>query len=150
MSDLKLGQLVDASQTRDAIHVAVAPVIAGHILKPGEHVGWIDEEVSTVGRTTDKFGIVDPFLVGPIMPGQRFMVVLYPQSVTKLRHEWDHPAFTQTNHAQINHAAASEQIETLRAHAAQAREESRELRSRLDELRRALREDDDDDGCRGC
>lgn len=95
MSDVKMGQLLDASAGRDAVHVAIAPVIAAHILKPGEHVGLIgdEDEPMKVGRVSDKIGIVDPFLVEPLMPGQRFYLFLYPNTVTSLRHVWAHPAF---------------------------------------------------------
>lgn len=91
-----LGVLLDATAQRDAIHIAVAPVIAAHILSPGEHVGFISgeaEDRDKVGRTTPKLGIVDPFLQTAVMPGQRFWLFLYPQTITSLRHNWTHPAF---------------------------------------------------------
>jgi hypothetical protein len=36
---------------------------------------------------------VDPYLKSPVMPGQRFWLFLYPQSISSLRHVWSHPAF---------------------------------------------------------
>ena len=55
-----LGTIIDDSAGRDAIHLAVEPVIAYRHLKAGEHVGLVN------GRATphaDKLlGIVDPFL----------------------------------------------------------------------------------------
>lgn len=35
-----LGTVIDATQGRDAIHLAVEPVIAGEMLKPGQDVGF--------------------------------------------------------------------------------------------------------------
>ena len=40
----RLGELIeDGDRRRDAIHIAVAPVTAAEKLKPGEHVGLIEE-----------------------------------------------------------------------------------------------------------
>lgn len=90
MSDLKLGHIIETEQSRDAIHVAVAPVIAGERLPPGAHVNLIHGKAATSSKP---IGIVDPFLKRDVMPGQKFWLFLYPQTVTSLRHEWEHPAF---------------------------------------------------------
>jgi len=88
-----LGALAPVDAGRDAIHIAVVPVIAGHILTPGEHVGWMDETQTTVGRVLSTLGVVDPFLKAPVMPHERCFLFLYPKSITGLRHVWSHPAF---------------------------------------------------------
>jgi hypothetical protein len=36
---------------------------------------------------------VDPFLADPVQPGQMFWLFLYPQTITGLRHVWEHLAF---------------------------------------------------------
>ena len=41
MSDVRLGSLVDGSAERDAIHVAVVPVVASEMLRPGQRVGKV-------------------------------------------------------------------------------------------------------------
>ncbi len=100
---IKLGVLIDEFQHRDAIHIAVAPVVAAEPLKPGQHVGFVqDGDTAIVGPIADGsrspqnkavIGIVDPFLTVAVKKGDRFYLFLYPQTITSLRHEWTHPAF---------------------------------------------------------
>lgn len=91
MADMKLGKLIDSDQQKDAIHIAVAPMVAAERLSPGQHVGLVG---SAAGVARDTIGIVDPFLECVVMKGDRFWLFLYPNTVTSLRHEWTHPAFT--------------------------------------------------------
>lgn len=78
MSEVKLGELVPADQGRDAVHVAIIPMVAYRTMHPGEHLNN---------------GIVDPFLTRAVRPGERYWLCLYPNTVTSLRHVWTHPAF---------------------------------------------------------
>lgn len=92
---LKIGSLIiEGRQKRDAIHVAIAPVIADELLKPGQHVGFVKDSTE---RVTDRegrpIGIIDPFLPLSVAKGQRCWLFLYPGTITSLRHEWTHPAF---------------------------------------------------------
>lgn len=90
MDNLKLGEILATEANRDAIHIAVAPVIANEKLMPGEHVAVNND----YAEASDKpIGIVDPFLKQPVKKGQRFYLFLYPGTITSLRHEWIHPAF---------------------------------------------------------
>lgn len=90
MSNIKLGQIITEKQEKDAIHIAVAPIEAGESLKPGDHIGIIDNKARKSGK---KIGIVDPFLKTDVEPGQSFWIFLYPNTVTSLRHDWEHPDF---------------------------------------------------------
>lgn len=93
---LGLGKIIPdgVEQHRDAIHIAVAPVIASEKLFPGMEVGFVDGSNERVTyRTEKRIGIIDPFLTGPVQPDQRCWLYLYPGSITSLRHEWSHPAF---------------------------------------------------------
>jgi len=81
-----LGTIIDGSAGRDAIHLAVHPVRAQVRLYPGENVG-------ADGSKNDPVGIVDPFLRAPVKPGEMFWLVIYPRTITSLRHVWVHPAF---------------------------------------------------------
>jgi hypothetical protein len=87
---LKLGQLTDEVQRRDAIHIAVVPVVAGAVLAPGAKVEIVDD---TAVPADPGVGVVDPFLRAEVKAGQRFWLFLNPGSITSLRHEWTHPAF---------------------------------------------------------
>lgn len=99
MNETKLGQLIDANAGRDAVHIALAPVVAYEKLLPGEHVGFVDPNDTTLAgsaHSCDKcIGIVDPYLKSDVQKGERFFMCLYPQTTTGLRHVWTHPAFTQ-------------------------------------------------------
>jgi hypothetical protein len=88
--NLKLGQIITTPQQPDAIHIAVAPVVAAVRLQPGQHIGFVS--VDTVGPTRENIGIVDPYLTQAVKPGERFWMFLYPYTITSLRHEWSHPA----------------------------------------------------------
>jgi hypothetical protein len=88
-----LGTIIDDKQKRDAIHLAVEPVIAGEPLCPGSHITIRGGMAygATVGLG---HGIVDPFLnIDVIEIGQRFWFIMYPRMVQSLRHVWTHPAF---------------------------------------------------------
>jgi hypothetical protein len=97
MDSPRLGSLIeDGDRRRDAIHIAVAPVMAAERLLPGQHVGLVSGDTEHVGAMEPNrcLGIVDPFLRQPVEEGQRFWLFLYPNTITSLRHYWAHPAFT--------------------------------------------------------
>ena len=90
----RLGNLITDHQEKDAIHIAVAPVIAGMTLEPGSRIGFMGDGNSyTVGTDTRIIGIVDPFLTDNVRKGQKFYMFLLPNTITSLRHEWTHPDF---------------------------------------------------------
>lgn len=97
MSDiLPIGQLIEDEQHRDAIHIAVAPVICGaEELIPGQRIGFIEHgNTERVGSHAEhRIGIVDPFLTRNVFLGQRFWMFLLPNTITSLCHDWTHPAF---------------------------------------------------------
>jgi hypothetical protein len=98
MSDVKLGNPPGENAQRDAIHIAVAPVTSEESIYPGQHVGLVagsTDKVQTLrgSQPEQAVGIADPFVSGRIEPGTRFWLLLYPQTITSLRHEWQHPAF---------------------------------------------------------
>lgn len=101
-----LGTIIDETQKRDAIHLAVLPVIAGQRLEPGDDVAVVDGKAFSddpeTGDPLPHTGIVDPFLKRNVKKGERFWMVLYPRMVTSLRHVWSHPAFEDDEIATTN------------------------------------------------
>ena len=96
-----VGKIITTPQERDAIHIAVAPMVATELLSPGQHVGLTHD--GAAGFSNDPVGVVDPFLKTVVRKGQKFWLFLYPNTITSLRHEWVHPAFT------VSKASESEQ-----------------------------------------
>lgn len=86
-----LGKILDSEQERDAVHIAVAPVIAAEKLFAGQEIGL--NERGEASAQVGYIGIVDPFLKSPVFPGQRFWLWLCPGSITSLKHNWTHPTF---------------------------------------------------------
>ena len=82
------GTVFDTDMPRDAVHVACISGQAQERLQPGQHVGYKNGVITTVG---DKIGIIDPFIIGPIKFGERCWIFIYPRTVTGLRHAWEHP-----------------------------------------------------------
>ena len=61
-----LGTIIDERAMRDAIHLAVEPVVAAAKLFPGQDVGAVE---GGYGTSPNPVGIVDPFLKRPVNPG---------------------------------------------------------------------------------
>lgn len=87
-----LGTVIDEKQKRDAIHLAVEPVVAGEKLYAGDHIGITDGKAFRADEP-GALGIVDPFVRVPVQPGQRFWLVVYPRKINSLRHVWACPGF---------------------------------------------------------
>lgn len=93
-----LGSIIDESEKRDAIHLAVEPAIAGETLHPGQHVNIdIVTDVASLTKIGEGVGIVDPFLTTVVQPGQHFWLVVYPRQISSLRHVWEHPSFAPSS-----------------------------------------------------
>lgn len=98
MSEVSLGKLCGEDAQRDACHVAVIPVVAAESMRPGEHIGLCAGVLGSVWIPTvrsDCIGIVDPFLDRSVRKGDRFLMWLYPGTVTGMRHHWSHPSFLE-------------------------------------------------------
>lgn len=94
-----LGFIHESVQYRDAIHLAVEPVRAGHVLSPGDHIGIKDGKAVShryvKNRDVKLLGVVDPFLEDNVEMDEPFWLVVYPRQITSLRHVWSHPDFSE-------------------------------------------------------
>lgn len=112
---------------RDAIHLAVEPVIAGEELYPGAHLGIVKSKPKNIALlSTNKklkgepaVGIVDPFLTEPIHAGEMFWLVIYPRQIKSLRHVWSHPAFPDEVPSVDNSEQVKESIKWMERYAGQ-------------------------------
>lgn len=77
---------------RDAIHVAILPVIVkDEKLEPGTHVNIEDGNYVTRLTKGRGIGIIDPFLKHSVYKGSMCWLFLYPYTVNSIRHHWTHP-----------------------------------------------------------
>lgn len=103
-NEIKLGQLLRGAEQKDAIHMALAPIIAHRALQPGEHIGVKNGVESS--DVYEKIGIVDPFLKSVVRKGEKFYILLYQYSVTGMRHEWEHPYFVKVKSPEMSPSVA--------------------------------------------
>ncbi len=94
-----LGELCNEDARRDAIHIAVAPVVAGVSLAPGDYFVLIEgKAIYTLPTNPNAVGFVDPTLprhgIRIVAKDQLFWGWIIPGTITSLRHVWTHPAFT--------------------------------------------------------
>lgn len=85
-----LGTVLTTPQKRDAIHLAVIPVIADELLSPSDPISQVNGKAF---RDKEGLGIVDPFVSRNIAKGEHFWMIIKPRLITSLRHVWEHPAF---------------------------------------------------------
>ena len=91
-----LGKKLTGGEGRDAVHVAVCPVIVDGFLRAGERVKFVPgstERVTSWNYEGDLIGVIDPFVESYVTTGERCWLFLLPNSITGLRHVWTHPSF---------------------------------------------------------
>lgn len=122
-----LGRLLDDTAKRDAIHLAVYPVVAGEHITAGDHVRLGPDGKAYIAHTyREAIGIADPFIVETTWPGtkpsrsviaygSRFWLVVLPRTITSLRHVWEHPAFPASGECDVAPVAATPTAEPASA-----------------------------------
>lgn len=108
-----IGKLIEAGQQRDAIHIAVYPVVAIEKLFPGQEVSINTDGKVSAPTMAIRHGIIDPFLSGPVYPDQRCWLFLFPNTVTGMRHHWEHPAFVEFESSDAGRADAERWLRDL-------------------------------------
>ena len=100
MTDIKLGFLPKADQKRDAIHVAILTCVSDKDVHAGQAVSVLKtDEIPpkvTPAGCGGGIGIVDPFIphalgILVVPAGEPFQVLIYQETVTGMRHAWQHP-----------------------------------------------------------
>lgn len=93
-------KITEPHPARDAVHVAVEPVVAGaNGLFPGDRVCVVGTDDATgllvVGYDPNgkEVGILDPFLTDQLQKGDRVYLCCFPNTVTGIKHVWQHPDF---------------------------------------------------------
>ena len=96
-NDIGLGRLCTDFAQKDAVHVAVVPVVAGQALYPGDSVALNDKKEAVKVKYSKelRIGVVDCFLTNPINKGERFYLMLLPGSIKSIRHDWTHSALPE-------------------------------------------------------
>ena len=90
-----IGKKLTEDAGRDAVHIAVMPVVCGEPrLYPGQSIGIIFGTTDMVAsrQLGTHMGVVDPFMHDWVAKGDRFYMFLLPNTITGLRHEWTCPA----------------------------------------------------------
>lgn len=97
MHNEALGKLINdrTKKERDAIHIAIAPMVAGQDLNPGQHITLKSKGSNIAVAAKKGIGIVDPFLKTTVAKGQEFWMCLYPNTIKSLKHVWEHDEFVE-------------------------------------------------------
>lgn len=89
MSEVNIGKTPESTAKRDAVHVALAPIVAGENLAVNDRVHVRDGKAYRC--TSQPTGIVDPFRDTPVVNGAMFWLFMYPNTIRSIRHDWQHP-----------------------------------------------------------
>lgn len=101
-----LGQVLTGNEERDAIHIAIIPVVLAKDMQPGQQAdlvyGTLNQVKPAVG---DKgLGIIDPYIQAyGVRKGLKVWLFLNPNTVTGMRHHWKHPAFDERKSPKNEH-----------------------------------------------
>lgn len=99
MSRPAVGKLITGPpKERDAIHVPIIEAVSGGYLDPGDPVTLTKENGKIIANFASDYhvppviptGVIDPFIKGQLVPGDRFYCWLFPNSTKKLWHDWTH------------------------------------------------------------
>src|SRR5882724_12030884 len=97
-NETKLGTIPKGNEGRDAVHVAIVPMCAATHLAGGSPVKVNAKNEAEPCSVEDAIGVVDPFRPQDqsVAKGSWFWLCLYPNTITGLRHVWEHPCFPKS------------------------------------------------------
>ena len=105
-----IGKKLNGNEHRDAIHVAIMPVMAAEQLQAGDWVSFVYGTTNQVKHCNPAYdltpiGVVDPFFTEHyrIEKGTWVWLFLTPGTITGLRHEWTHPEIDNQQPAKDEH-----------------------------------------------
>lgn len=84
-----LGKNPDVIGLKDAVHVAIVSCVAGAAIKGGGRVQLNPDGHAINANDSQGFGVADPF-IGIVARGEKFWVLVDPDSVAEVAHTWDH------------------------------------------------------------
>lgn len=107
-----LGGTPDINAQRDAVHIAVVPLRVGRSkwgLHAGCRVKFVPGRTDSIMEVRDDddpdcIGVIDPYLTKRVEEDEWCWVFLLPNTISYLRHAWEHPAFD--NPKKMNEAEA--------------------------------------------
>lgn len=116
--DIGLGRLIQGAASKDAVHIAVAPVQSRKPLERGQLVKFdygdpspYDDDgyyVVPADKRSEALGYVDIYLEKDPEAEERFYVMLFPGTVLSMKHVWTHPLFHGKNLPLANQAAIAQ------------------------------------------
>lgn len=96
-SDPRLGHIPVDGSGRDAVHIAVVPMIVRERIALGQHIDVMPRVVLyAAGISADCIGIVDPFVAALAFDGDRICMFLWPYTITGLAYHSTHPTLADT------------------------------------------------------
>lgn len=107
MSTPNLGETPN-SDLRDAVHFPVIPCTALDRLLPGDFVRVEGGPYARVAPDGESIGIVDPFRVNPVDPGEKFWLLMRKID-GQPRHSWSSPDFPDELEESYNEGVADGQ-----------------------------------------
>lgn len=99
MSHVNVLEEPETTGVRDAIHVAVVSLRSSADMNPGQAVTWHEKGISVkpCSITDVEIGIVNPFIRGGVGRFENVWIMLFPNSVTGMTHNWSHPEFDEVS-----------------------------------------------------
>lgn len=82
---ITLGRFPDPSDAVTGAGILAAPIVAGEDLLPGQRVVVTDGRAYAEPDQMAAEGVVDPFLVRPVLKDERFWFCMAPHRMTRLR-----------------------------------------------------------------